>query len=403
MKKILLVSQYFYPEQFRINDICSEWVKRGYEVEVVSGTPNYPFGKFYDGYGFLKKRKETYNGIEILHIPQVPRKSSSFMLAVNYLSFVVSGLLWSKISNRTPDVVINYNTSPVFQALPGLWFAKRKGIPFYIYVLDLWPDSFKSVTKINSKFIDRILQKICDYIYKNSEKIFVASKGFVNPIAARGVSLERIVFWPQYAEGFYRPIVRELLNVPEIPNDGKFNAVFAGNFGYAQGLEILPKVARLIKDSGDNIRICMVGDGRFKQSLLELIKEKEVEDIFCFVEKQPASRIPEIMAYCDATIITLQDDPLFAQTIPAKLQSSLACGIPIALSVAGEAADIVDAARCGFTCSPGNPEELYKVLVKLSRLSNDELDKMRINARKYFEDNYEAQLLLSKMDKYLFD
>lgn len=403
MKKILLVSQYFYPEQFRINDICSEWVKRGYDVEVVSGTPNYPFGKFYDGYGILKKRKETYNGVKILHIPQVPRKSGSFMLAVNYFSFVISGFFWSKFSKKDPDIVMNYSTSPVFHALPGLWFAKKKGIPFYIYVLDLWPDSFKSVTKINSKLLEKALQKICDYIYKNSEKIFVASKGFVNPIASRGISLEKIVFWPQYAEDFYRPIDRELAKMPEIPDDGKFNAVFAGNFGYAQGLEVLPDVAKLIKENGDNIRICMVGDGRFKPNLLELIKEKDVEDVFCFVEKQPASRVPEIMAYCDAAMITLQDDPLFAQTIPAKLQSSLACGIPIALSVAGEASDIVNSAKCGYACPPGNAEELYKVLLKLTKLSDKELDSMRKNARKYFEENYEAQLLLSKMDKYLFD
>lgn len=403
MKKILLVSQYFYPEQFRINDICSEWVKKGYDVEVVSGTPNYPFGRFYEGYGFLKKRKEVYNGIKILHIPQVPRKSGSFMLAVNYLSFVMSGFVWSKISNRNPDIVINYSTSPIFQALPGLWFAKRKGIPFYIYVLDLWPDSFKSVTKIESKFIDKVLQSICDYIYRNCEKIFVASKGFVNPIASRGISLEKIVFWPQYAEDFYRPLDKGFVKIPEIPNDEKFNAVFAGNFGYAQGLEVLPDVAKLIKNNDDNIRICMVGDGRFKPTLINLVKEQDVEDVFCFIEKQPASRVPDIMAYCDAAIITLQDDPLFAKTIPAKLQSSLACGIPIALSVAGEAADIVKDANCGYSCSPGNAAELYEVLVKLSKLSNKELDEMRKNARKYFEDNYEAQLLLSKMDKYLFD
>lgn len=401
-KRILLVGQYFYPEQFRINDICSQWVKRGYDVDVVTGIPNYPYGKFYDGYGLFKKRKEKYNGINIYRIPQIPRRQGLFMLIVNYFSFVVSGFIWSLFSKKNPDIVFNYSTSPILHALPGVWFAKRRGIPFYIYILDLWPDSVESVTKVHSAFLNRLLQKVCDYIYRNSEKIFVASKGFVNPIVSRGLSLDKVVFWPQYAEDFYIPLDEESVSISEIPKD-KFNIIFAGNFGYAQGLEILPDVASLIKENNDSIRICMVGDGRFKPRLIELIRKKNVEDIFCFVDKQPAERIPEFMAYCDAALIMLQDDPLFAETIPAKIQSCMACGAPVVLSVSGEAKMIIDEAKCGITCEPSNVEALYDAMCEISRLKKSELKNMRNNALVYFKDNFESNLLLSKMDEYLFN
>ena len=130
-KHILVIAQYFYPEQFRINDICTEWVKRGYKVTVVTGIPNYPQGKYYDGYGLFKKRKETYNGIEIIRIPLVPRGNNSIMLALNYLSFVVSGFFWKMFTKIKADYVFIFEVSPMTQALPGVWYAKKRKIPCY--------------------------------------------------------------------------------------------------------------------------------------------------------------------------------------------------------------------------------------------------------------------------------
>ena len=258
-KKIIVIGQYFFPEQFRINDICSEWVKRGYDISVVTGTPNYPKGKFYKGYGIFKKTNENFNGINIKRIPQIPRGNRSIMLALNYISFVISGFFWKIFSRQKADVVFNYNTSPVLQALPAIWFAKRRKIPFYIYITDLWPDSFEVVTGINSKLAIKPLEKICNYVYKNSEKIFTSSESFIETLVERGVSREKLIFWPQYAEDFYKPVSKEATGITEIPQDDRFNIVFAGNIGYAQGLGILPEVAKLLKNDDIDFRFCIIG------------------------------------------------------------------------------------------------------------------------------------------------
>lgn len=401
-KHILLITQYFYPEQFRINDICSEWIKRGYKVTVVTGIPNYPKGHFFDGYGVFKKRKETYNGINIIRIPVVPRGNDNLvMLALNYISFVVSGFFWKLINNIDADLIFNYTTSPIFQALPAIWYAKKKKLPCYVYILDMWPQSLDAVTNVKSKFITGFIQKICDYVYKNSNKIFVSSQGFIEPIVKRNISREKVIFLPQYAEDFYRPLSSQNVKINEIPNDDKFNIIFAGNIGYAQGLDILPDVAQLIKQNNNNIRICMVGNGRYKETLLKTIKENKVEEVFCFVDSQPPERIPEFMSYCDAALVILQKNELFAMTIPAKLQSCMACGIPIVLSVDGESQEIVKESGCGLYCNAADSYKLYSMMVKMSLMSKEEIGKMRENGLEYFKDNYKKDVVFSKMINYI--
>ena len=148
---ILVISQYFFPEQFRVNDICTEWIKRGYQVTVITGIPNYPQGKFYNGYGYFQKRTERYNGIDIIRLPIIPRGNSAVMIALNYISFVISGFLWSKFTTLKADKVFVYEVSPMTQALPGVWYAKRRGISSVLYVMDLWPENIEYVGGIKNK------------------------------------------------------------------------------------------------------------------------------------------------------------------------------------------------------------------------------------------------------------
>ena len=205
-KHILVIAQYFYPEQFRINDICTEWVKRGYKVTVITGIPNYPKGKYYKGYGLFNKRKETYNGIEIIRIPLVPRGKNSIMLALNYLSFVISGFFWKMFTKVKADYVFIFEVSPMTQALPGVWYAKKRKIPCYLYVQDLWPENVEIITGITNKKIIGAIGKMVDYIYARCTKIFTTSNSFVTSIESRGVPIEKIEYWPQYAEDFYKPL-----------------------------------------------------------------------------------------------------------------------------------------------------------------------------------------------------
>lgn len=397
-KHILVVTQYFYPEQFRINDICTEWVKRGYKVTVLTGIPNYPQGKFYNGYGLFKNRRETYNGIDIIRIPLIPRGNNSIMLVLNYLSFVVSGFFWKVFTKVKADFVFIFEVSPMTQALPGVWYAKKRKIPCYLYVQDLWPENVEIITGIKNKQIIGAIGKMVDYIYKRCTKIFTTSKSFIESIEKRNVPREKIEYWPQYAEDFYRPLKKK--SIEEIPNDGAFNIIFAGNIGNAQGLDILPKVAVLIKERQleRKIRFNIVGDGRYKETLIDTVNSSNVEEMFNFIPKQPANKIPEFMAACDSALLCLTDNPLFAMTIPAKLQSYMACGMPIVASVEGEASQIIKESQSGLSGPAGDVQKLCDNIIRLSSMTRNELAQLGINARNYYDKNFNKSELLKTMD-----
>ena len=200
-KHILVISQYFYPETFRINDMCQEWVKRGYKVTVITGIPNYPMGKFFDGYGYTKKRKEVWNGVNIIRIPLIPRGSSAVGMVANYLSFTASGFAKNLFTTIKADYVFTFEVSPMTQALIGCWYAKKHHVPHYLYVQDLWPENVETVTGIRNPLIIKPIDKMVDYIYKNTDEIFATSPSFVESICNRKVRVNRkkVHYWPQYA------------------------------------------------------------------------------------------------------------------------------------------------------------------------------------------------------------
>lgn len=399
-KHILVISQYFYPEQFRINDICLEWVKKGYKVTVLTGIPNYPEGEFYSGYGWFKKTRENHKGIDIIRIPLIPRGKNPVMLSLNYLSFVVSGFFWQLFTRTKADYVFIFEVSPMTQALPGIWYAQRQQIPCYIYVQDLWPENVQIVAGINNPIILKNIGHMVNYIYAHCQKIFTTSTSFVEAIVNRGVSKEKVEFWPQYAESFYQPV--HGASVEEIPQDKKFNVIFTGNIGHAQGLEIVAEAATILKKEqmGDKIRFNIVGEGRYKNELMELVNVSGAADMFNFIQKQPAAKIPEFLGVCDVAFLCLTNDPLFAMTIPAKLQSYMACGCPVVASADGEVARIINEAKCGFISPSGDAKSLAKNLITLVNSSPSTLQEMGLNSRQYYIENFEKNKLLSLMDKY---
>ena len=395
---ILVISQYFYPEQFRINDICSEWVKRGYQVTVITGIPNYQQGKFYTGYGYFKKRKENYNGVEIIRLPIIPRGYSAVMMALNYLSFVISGFIWSIFTSLKADKVFIYEVSPMTQALPGIWYARKKNIPSILYVMDLWPENVRYAGGIeNTKILD-LIGKIVDYIYRNTDVILTSSKSFIDAIKARGFFSHNISFWPQYAEEWYVPVLKHDKEISEIPYDDVFNVVFAGNIGVAQGLDILPLCALRLKQKGIKVRFNIIGDGRFKETLKSEIKENHVTEYFNFISKKPAIDIPKYLSVCDVALLTLSPNEIFKMTLPAKLQTYFACGIPVLVSADGESQEVVKEARAGIAVGAGDYIGLADAVEKLMSLSKEERASMGQNARKYYEANFEKQKLLNQID-----
>lgn len=394
-KHILVLSQYFYPEPFRINDMCTEWVKRGYRVTVLTGIPNYPQGKFYDGYGYTKRRKEIWNGIEIIRIPLIPRGNNSVGMICNYLSFVISGYFWKVFTKLRADYVFMFEVSPMTQALVGVWYAKKHKIPCYLYVQDLWPENVEIVTGIHSKLVLGPIGKMVDYIYCNCNKIFATSESFVKEIVKRGVPKEKVELWPQYAEEYYKPYPRKNKQKSE-----KFVITFTGNIGYAQGLNILPEVATILKEKACNVLFKVVGDGRYKEEFIHEIEKKNVSEMFELIERKPAKDIPEILAESDAAFLSFMDNPLFSKTIPAKLQSYMACGMPIIASATGESKAIIESAACGICCSIGDSKALARGIEELILKEKEVISEMGHNAREYFEEHFDKQKLMDWIDKY---
>lgn len=394
IKHILVVSQYFYPEAFRINDMCAEWVKRGYKVTVLTGIPNYPYGKYFDGYSLTKKRREKYMGMDIIRIPLIARGHSSIGMALNYLSFVISGFFWKTFTPLKADMVFIFEVSPMTQALNGVWFAKRRKIPCWLYVQDLWPENIEIVTGIHSPAVLRPIEHMVRSIYRRCDRIFATSPSFVEMIRRRiPGDEEKVSYWPQYAEEFYRPV--ENAKSALIPDDGRFKVIFTGNVGQAQGLEILPEAAKLLE--GESIRFVIVGDGRSKDALIKRIEELGAGDMFTMIERQSAEKIPELLSCCDAAFVSFMNNPLFANTIPAKLQSYMACGMPILACATGETERIVQEAGCGRCCPIGDAAALADAVRELA--GDPKLKEYGRNSEKYFKAHFEKKMLLDQFDR----
>ena len=405
-KHILLISQYFYPETFRVNDMACEWVNRGYKVTVLTGIPNYPMGKFFEGYDRKHRTSETWNGVNIIRLPLVARGNSSNKLvnaagmATNYFSFVRSGKKWVRSREAAElhaDLVFTFEVSPMTQALIGVWYGQRYHVPTYLYVQDLWPENVETVTGIHNKAIIGPIDKMVDKIYRETGTIFTTSPSFVKAIVNRKVPVDKdkVHYWPQYAEDFYKPMEPQLIDRID-NNDGCYKIAFTGNIGTAQGLDVLPKAAELLRD--EMVKFIIVGDGRYQPEFERQIKKLNVEDKFIMIPRVHAERVPDILSACDAGFISFNKTPLWENTIPAKLQSYMACGKAIVASASGETRRIISEAGCGVCCEIGNTEALAMGIRDLIRRDCKEMGQ---NARQYFESHFDKKRLMDEMEEYM--
>ncbi len=395
--KILVISQYYYPEQFRINDMCQEWVNRGYEVTVVTGIPNYPKGKFYKGYGLFKNRKEVINGVRVLRLPIIPRGKGKITLFLNYISFVISGYFWKIFTKVKADYTFIFEVSPMTQALPGVWYSKKKGIPCYIYVQDLWPENVEVILGVKNKFIIRSITRMVNYIYKNCENVFVTSNSFRNNLISKGLSVNKVVTWSQYAEDYHI----ELENDNNFTLEQNFNIIYTGNIGKAQGLEVIIPTALKLKEMGiENVIFHLVGDGRELESLKKSVSESELHDNVKFHTPVLPDQVSRILSEADVALLTLESNKVFDMTIPAKLQTYLACGVPVLAVARGEVAEIVQTAKVGYCSSPADLDGLVGNIVRIMKLSNDEMLSLRKAAKQFQKNNFDKTKLMNEIDKY---
>ncbi len=386
--------------------MACEWVKRGYKVTVLTGIPNYPMGKYFEGYDRKHRTRETWNGVDIIRIPLVARGNSSNKLfnacgmAANYLSFMKSGKKWIKSKEAASlhvDLVFTFEVSPMTQAMIGVWYGKRYHVPTYLYVQDLWPENVETVTGIHNRAIIGPIDRMVDKIYRETGTIFTTSPSFVEAIVNRKKAVDRnkVHYWPQYAEEFYQPMEPKAIDGID-NNDGCYKIAFTGNIGTAQGLDVLPKAAELLKN--EKVKFVIVGDGRYQSEFERQIKERNVEYKFIMIPRVPAEKVPEILSVCDAGFISFNKTPLWENTIPAKLQSYMACGKTIIASASGETKRIIEEAECGICCEIGNAEKLAEGIRNIISQDNK---KMAKNSREYFEKHFDKKMLMDEMDEYL--
>lgn len=405
--RILIVCQHFWPETFRINDICKDMLDDGNRVDVLCGIPNYPKGIFFKGYNYFKPRHEKFGEARIFRVGEIPqtKKLGSLSVILNYYFFPFASLFHIPFLLKYQyDMVFMYSLTPVFMSLPGIIIAKLKKIPSIMYVLDYWPDSLFSVIKIRSKLIRKHFAWVSGWHYRNASKLLTPSKGMKDKLHADvGIPLEKISFLAQACEAFYEK--KEYSKELHDRFDGKFNFVFAGNIGPAQDLTSLANAASVLKENEKEpgCRFILVGDGMAKAALLQQIEKLGVSEYFAFEGYKPSQMMMQYHELADVLYASLADDPLFSVMIPAKVQSYMAAGKPILASLSGEGAAVIRESGCGRTCEPGDSNKLAQLIQEYVRTPGDELRRMGEAGYSYYYSYYRNDIIRTQMNKELED
>ncbi len=394
--RILIISQYFYPENFRINDLCFGLHENGHKITVLTGKPNYPNGKFYEGYNFFKNRFEKINGIDVYRTNLFPRGSGSgFKLFINYMSFVIFGFFKLFFIKRKFDKIFVYAPSPITVGYLGIFASFIFRAKPFLWVHDLWPESVKDAGGINNKFILGLVDLMTRSIYYFYDSILVQSPDFKKYLLAQGVNEKKIIYYPYYAESFYN-VVTPKNNIKQMFPDG-LNILFAGNIGVAQSFDTIIESARIIRNKIKMFNFIVLGEGRDKKRVLKKITKYSLEENFKFWGSYPPDQMSDFFASADALLVSLKDTDIFSMTIPGKLQSYLACGKPIIASLNGIGAKIVIDASCGFVSNSEDAEALANSIYEFNRLTVEDRSKLGDNARKYYEKEFERKALLKRL------
>ena len=395
--KILFVSQYFYPEIFKGNDIVFDFIKRGHEVTVLTGKPNYPKGVFFEGYSFFNKKREIVQGAEIIRVSIYPRKNGKGVhLVINYLSFVFFSYFASLFRVKGKyDVIFIQQLSPVTMALPGIWLKKRNNTPIYLWVLDLWPESILAASNFKNNVVINLVEKLVKYIYNSSDVILISSKNFKDSILSRIKDKNKeIIYLPNWAEDVFS--TPPTFNNSDINLPQGFNIMFAGNVGESQDFETIIKAAELTKSN--QINWIILGDGRKLEWVKSEIKFKKISNMFT-LGRFGVEVMPEFFKRADVMLVTLKDKPVFALTVPAKIQAYMASGKIILGALNGEGNLIINESKSGFAVQAGDYKSLANKAIQLKNISTIEKSSMEKNAIDYYKENFNKETLFDELEK----
>ncbi len=353
--RLLIFSQYFWPENFRVNDLCEAMEAAGHEVTVLTGWPNYPEGKFLPAFRANRAQFGQYGRAKIHRVPVFPRGSSTVGMLLNYFSFIISATLLApwKLRRTEFDAIFFFETSPITSVLPAIWlrFLRRK--PLFLWVLDLWPETLSSLGVVKSSRWLGLVGRLVSFIYKRCDAIMIQSRAFSDSIAHYAGTRDKTRYFPGWPEPIFvdfdadQPIAHELLGFAE-----KFVVLFAGNIGEAQDFPAIIDAAEALRDR-DEVVFIVIGDGRAAAAAVQAVRDKALEGRIVFLGRYPLERMPSFFAGADALLVSLKDEPTFRLTIPGKVQSYLAVGKPIVAMLNGEGARVIVESGSGL-CAPAS-------------------------------------------------
>lgn len=402
-KKILVVTQHFWPENFRINDIVEGFLQDGIAVDVLCGLPNYPKGEWFPGYSAAGPFEEEWHGARLYRCKEVPRRgNTSVNIFLNYVSWP-----WyaAHALHRLPggyDAVFCFNTSPVLMCWPAIRYAKKHHIPFTNYVLDIWPENLYSVLNVKNKALRAIAQGVSDALYKKADRLIAMSEPLQQRLCQRtGMPPQKIAVIPQYCEDFYA--VPQPDAALQAQFGGRFNLVFTGTFTPAQSLETVITAVQDARSRGaDMLHLLLVGDGMSRAALEAKVKELHAEDAVTFYDSVLATDIPKFTALADALIVCLSDSPDLGLTVPAKVASYMAAGKPVLASMDG-AGNAAVAAAGGLSSPACDAAALADNLLALTRMDAAQRAAMGQSAKEYYLAHYRRSELLRKLEHFILE
>jgi glycosyltransferase involved in cell wall biosynthesis len=401
--RILVVSQYFWPENFRVNDLVKEWVGRGHDVTVLTGIPNYPSGKVFEDYRSDPKAFENFFGARIVRVPMLPRGKGALSLILNYLSFVLGGSLWGpwRLRHVESDVIFVFEPSPVTVGLPAILLGKLKRAPVVFWALDLWPETLSAMGVVRSPRVLNWIGLMVRFIYNRCTLILGQSRGFLGSIAKYCSDPEKIKYFPSWAEDVFSE--DSVLPAPEVTYEqSRFNIVFAGNIGEAQDMPAVLDAIESLKENHD-LRWIIIGDGRKSKWLAAQIAKRNLHKNVTLVGRFPVERMPSFYAHADLLLVSLKRDPVFSMTIPGKVQSYLMSGIPLVGMLDGEGALVIKEANAGMVCGAGDSLGLANTVLTLAKMTKEERLVLGINGRQYAKQEFDRVELMNRLDSLLYE
>lgn len=396
--KITIVCQYFYPEEFKVNDLAEEWVKRGHEVTVLTGKPNYPKGKILSGYKFWGIQEENYKGARVIRIPLIPRgKGGGLRLMMNYFSYVFFASLYVLTHRIETDRIFCFETSPVFQMYPALLLKKRTEASASIWIQDLWPESVAAASNLKNGFIMNLLSKLVKGIYRRTDILFVQSPAFYESVLDKGNFNDKLVYVPNWAEDVFMKKSCSSKKYEHLMPNG-FKVMFAGNIGAAQDFASIIQAAALTRHIPE-IKWVIVGDGRMKADIEQKVKSLKLNETFLFLGRFPVEEMPDFFALADTMLVSLKEEYIFSLTIPSKVQAYMASGKPIVTMLSGIGNKILKEADCGLTAESGDFKTLAENVIAMYRKTEEERLQLGMNGQTYYKVHFQKKVCIDKLDQ----